>query len=70
LATLRIRLVSAPVTPLEDAQLAGDELQQVLLVVEERLHDDVVAAGGDAHVADLLVARSPASPWRSRPRSS
>jgi hypothetical protein len=44
LATLRIRLVSAPVTPLEDAQLAGDELQQVLLVVEERLHDDVVAA--------------------------
>jgi single-strand DNA-binding protein len=31
--------------PLERAELVGDEVQQVLLVVEERLDDDVVAAG-------------------------
>jgi acetamidase/formamidase len=31
----------------------------VILVVEERLHDDVVAPGGDPHVADLLVADQP-----------
>src|SRR5258707_11854983 len=37
--------------PIHPAQPAGDEIQEVLLVEEERLDDDVVPAGGDSDVA-------------------
>jgi transposase IS4-like protein len=38
------------------AEPVGDEIEEVPLVEEERLHDDVVAAGGHADVANLPLA--------------